>query len=136
MAGALTFTTRGVPGSDRRRVLHALADRGLLPIEPLSDAARVEVTKWWLPGASVLWGRLDQIRQRADPGDADDLFFGINASGVGLVRQRGHEAAVNPGEAVVLRPAVGPFTIFATRSQHDDRYPRPPPGPRARRRPS
>ena len=112
MAGALTFTTRGVPGSDRRRVLHALADRGLLPIEPLSDAARVEVTKWWLPGASVLWGRFDQIRQRADPGDADDLFFGINASGVGLVRQLGHEAAVNPGEAVVLRPAVGPFTIL------------------------
>jgi len=112
LAGALTFTTRGVPGSDRRRVLHALADRGLLPIEPLSDAARVEVTKWRLPGASVLWGRFDQIRQRADPGDADDLFFGINASGVGLVRQRGHEAAVNPGEAVVLRPAVGPFTVL------------------------
>ena len=111
MAGALTFTTRGVPGSDRRRVLHALADRGLLPIEPLSDAARVEVTKWRLPGASVLWGRFDQIRQRADPGDADDLFFGINASGVGLVRQRGHEAAVNPGEAVVLGPrsARSPF---------------------------
>ena len=111
MAGALTFTTRGVPGSDRRRVLHTLADQGLLPIEPLSDAARAEVTKWRLPGASVLWGRFDQIRQRADPGDADDLFFGINASGVGLVCQRGHEAVVNPGEAVVLRPAVGPFTV-------------------------
>jgi AraC-like DNA-binding protein len=112
LAGALTFTTRGVPGSDRRRVLHTLADLGLLPIEPLSDAARVEVTKWRLPGASVLWGRFDQIRQRAEAGDADDLFFGINASGVGLVRQRGHQAAVNPGEAVVLRPAVGPFTVL------------------------
>ena len=94
------------------------------------------MTKWWLPGASVLWGRFDQIRQRADPGDADDLFFGINASGVGLVRQRGHEAAVNPGEADGPAARVGPFTVFATHSQHDDRYPRPPPGPRARRRPS
>jgi hypothetical protein len=31
---------------------------------------------------------------------------------VGLVRQRGHEAAVNPGEAVVLLPAAGPFTVW------------------------
>ena len=54
LAGALIFTTRGVPDSDRRRVLHTLADQGLLPIEPLSDAARVEVTKWRLPGALSL----------------------------------------------------------------------------------
>ena len=112
MVGALTFTTCGVPMADRRRVLHTLAELGLLPVEPLSEAPRVEVTKWRLPGASVLWGRFDQIRQRADPGDAEDLFFGINASGVGLARQRGHVAPVNPGEAVVLRPAVGPFTVL------------------------
>jgi AraC-like DNA-binding protein len=111
LAGVLTFTTCGVPMADRGRVLRTLADQGLLGIEPISPAPRVEVTKWRLPGASVLWGRFDQIRQCADRGDADDLFFGINATGVGLVRQRGHAAPVNDGEAVLLRPAVGPFTV-------------------------
>ena len=136
-AGALTFTTRGVPVvPDRRRVLHTLADQGLLPIEPLSDAARVEVTKWRLPGASVLWGRFDQIRQRADAVDADGRSSVINASGVGLVRQRGHEAVCQPRRSRGPRPAVGPFTVVQTRSQHVDRYPRPPPDPRARHRPS
>ena len=112
MVGALTFTTCGVPAADRRRVLHTLAESGLLPVEPLSEAPRVDVTKWRFPGASILWGRFDQIRQRADPGDSEDLFYGINTSGVALARQRGREAPVHPGEAVVLRPAVGPFTVL------------------------
>jgi hypothetical protein len=108
LAGALTFTTRGVPGSDRRRVLHTLADQGLLPIEPLSDAARVEVTKWRLPGASVLWGRFDQIRQRADALDADDLFFGINASGVGLVVNAGTRPSSTPAKPWSCGPRSAP----------------------------
>ena len=103
MATALTFTTRGIAAPERRRVLHSLVEKGLLPIEPLSTVPSVELVKWRLPGASVLWGRFDQVRQRAEPAAADDLFFAINVAGTGLARQRGREATVNPGDAVVLR---------------------------------
>jgi AraC-like DNA-binding protein len=112
LAAALTFTTRGVAVPDRRRVLRTLAEQGLLPIEPLSSAPTVEIVKWRLPGASVLWGRFDQVRQRAEREDADDLFFGINVSGAGLARQRGRETTVNPGDAVVLQLSEGPFTVL------------------------
>ena len=112
MAGALTFTTRGVAVPERRGVLHALAEQGLLPIEPLSATPSVELVKWWLPGASVLWGRFDQVRQSAEPDTADDVFFGINVTGAGLARQQGRDAAVNPGDAVALRLAEGPFAVL------------------------
>jgi AraC-like DNA-binding protein len=112
LAGALTFTTRGVAAADRRRVLHTLAERGVLPIEPLSAASSIELVKWRLPGASILWGRFDQVRQRAELQNADDLFFGINVTGAGLARQRGQEAPVDPGDAVALRLAEGPFTML------------------------
>jgi AraC-like DNA-binding protein len=57
LTAALTFTTRGVAAPERRRVLHALVEQGLLPIEHLSRVPSVELVKWRLPGASVLWGR-------------------------------------------------------------------------------
>lgn len=112
MADALAFTTRGVAEPDRRRLLYTLVEQGVLPIEPLAPAPSVELVKWRLPGASVLWGSFDRVRQRAEDADADDLFFGIHVTGAGLARQRGREAEVNAGEAVALRLAAGPFTVL------------------------
>jgi AraC-like DNA-binding protein len=111
VADALTFSTRGIAVPQRRRVLHTLAEQGLLPIEPLSAAPSVELVKWRLPGASILWGQFDQVRQRAERADADDLFFGINLAGAALARQRGQEAPVRPGDAMALRLVEGPFSV-------------------------
>jgi AraC-like DNA-binding protein len=118
LTAAVTFTTRGLAVLERRQVLHALVEKGLLPIEPLSMVPSVELVKWRLPGASVLWGRFDQVRQRAEPAAADDLFFAINVVGTGLARQRGREATVNPGDAVVLRRAEGPFSVLRPTPSH------------------
>jgi AraC-like DNA-binding protein len=114
----MTFTTRGLAVLERRQVLHALVEKGLLPIEPLSTAPSVELVKWRLPGASVLWGRFDQVRQRAEPAAADELFFAVNVAGMGLARQRGREVTVNPGDAVVLRRAEGPFSVLRPTPSH------------------
>jgi AraC-like DNA-binding protein len=110
----LIFTTRGVPEPSRRRVLHTLCEQGLLPVEPLRDAVpRVELVKWRLPGASVLWGRFAGVRQVGDPSaSGDDLFFAINTGGTGLARQRGREVRIGAGGAVAVGPHDGPFTVL------------------------
>jgi AraC-like DNA-binding protein len=102
-----------VAAPTRVRALRSLREQGLLPIEPLPDAAaHVELVKWRLPGASVLWGRLDGVRQVAEEGSADDLFFGINLTGDGLARQRGREARIGAGDALAVRPRHGPFSVL------------------------
>jgi AraC-like DNA-binding protein len=111
----LTFTTRGVPVPARRGALRVLAERGLVPVEPLDEhAPAVELVKWRLPGASVLWGRFAGVRQVAAVGSGadDDLFFGINVAGAGLARQRGREVAVASGAAVALDLCDGAFTVL------------------------
>ncbi|MGK5685590.1 helix-turn-helix domain-containing protein [Actinoplanes sp. URMC 104] len=115
-ATALTFTTRGLAVASRGPVLCALLERGLLPVEPLPGRTpAVELTKWRLPGASVLWASFAGVRQRGDPataGPPGDLFFAVNLSGAGLVRQRGREVAVGAGEAVLIEVDGGPFTVL------------------------
>jgi AraC-like DNA-binding protein len=110
----LIFTTLGVPEPSRRRVLHTLREQGLLPVEPLRDAVpRVELVKWRLPGASVLWGRFAGVRQIGDPNaSGDDLFFAINTGGTGLARQHGREIAIEAGGAIAMGPHDGPFTVL------------------------
>src|SRR4051794_10288475 len=94
----LIFITRGVPEPSRRRVLHTLREQGLLPVEPLRDAVpRVELIKWRLPGASVLWGRFAGVRQIGDPSASGDDLFAINTGGTGLARQHGREIAIDAG---------------------------------------
>jgi AraC-like DNA-binding protein len=117
MAGRppLTFSTRGLAVASRRRALRRLREQGLLPVEPLSDAApHVDLVKWHLPGASVLRGSFAGVRQEGVPGAddvTDDMFFGINVSGAGLARQRAREITVGAGDAVVVDLREGPFTI-------------------------
>jgi AraC-like DNA-binding protein len=115
-ARPLTFSTRGVPAPSRIRALRGLREQGLIPIEPLPGAAaHVELVKWRLPGASVLWGRLDGVRQVAEEGaggSADDLFFGINLAGDGLAGQRGRETPIGAGDALAVRLRNGPFSVL------------------------
>jgi AraC-like DNA-binding protein len=89
-----------------------LSEQGLLPVVPLPDAApRVDLVKWRLPGASVLSGTFAGVRQSSGP-DPDDLFFGINAAGASLAAQHGREIAIGAGDAVVIDPGGGAFSVL------------------------
>jgi len=121
----LTFSTRHLPAPSRHRALHELSERGLLPVVPLADRTpRVELVKWRLPGASVLSGRFGGVRQCGEPdsggavpggatlGGAADLFVGINVAGDSLARQQRREIAIGAGDAVVIDPGGGAFTVL------------------------
>jgi AraC-like DNA-binding protein len=121
MAGAaeavppLRFTTRDIPVQSRRQALYGLREQGLLPLEPLPDcASRVDLLKWRLPGAWVLYGTFAGVRQGGGPAPAGadhDLFFGINVTGHSLASQRGREVTVGAGDAVAVEPDAGPFSV-------------------------
>jgi AraC-like DNA-binding protein len=111
-ASALTFTTHGVPPQARPSVLHAVAERGLVPIVPLPDKTpRVHLVKWRLPGLGLLSGTVAGVRQDGGPADAGDLFFGINVAGASLARQHGREVTIEAGGAVAIDPDDGAFRI-------------------------
>ena len=116
----LTFSTRHLPPPSRHRALHELSERGLLPVVPLADRTpRVDLVKWRLPGASVLSGRFGGVRQCGEPesggaasGGAAELFVGINVAGDSLARQQRREIAIGAGDAVVIDPGGGAFTVL------------------------
>jgi AraC-like DNA-binding protein len=116
----LTFSTRHLPPPSRHRALHELSERGLLPVVPLADRTpRVDLVKWRLRGASVLSGRFGGVRQCGEPqsggsapGGAAELFFGINVAGDSLARQQRREIAIGAGDAVVIDPGGGAFTVL------------------------
>jgi AraC-like DNA-binding protein len=120
----LTFSTRHLPPPSRHRALHELSEQGLLPVVPLADRTpRVDLVKWRLPGLSVLSGRFGGVRQCGEPesgaapggaasGGAAELFFGINAAGASVARQQRREVGIGAGDAVVIDPDGGAFTVL------------------------
>src|SRR5262249_30738465 len=90
-------------------------DRGLLPMEPLrGHAVDARLTKWFLPGASVLTGALKGVRQDGGPRAheaGDDLFLGVNLAGVSVASQSGREVAPREGDASLLSDGAGSFTL-------------------------
>lgn len=118
---ALRFTTLDVPVPARQRALNELREQGLLPIEPIgSQLPRVKLVKWHLPGARVLFGSFAGVRQggEAEAAIAEDLFFGINLSGVSIVGWGGNEITLGAGQAVAVDPDAGPFTVLRSRPSH------------------
>jgi AraC-like DNA-binding protein len=111
----LTFSTRRLPPLSRHRALRELSEQGLLPVVPLADRTpRVDLVKWRLPGVSVLSGRFGGVQQRGEPesGTRAELFFGINVVGDSLARQQRREVAIGAGDAVVIDPGGGAFTVL------------------------
>jgi hypothetical protein len=116
----LTFSTRHLPPLSRHRALHELSEQGLLPVVPLADRTpRVDLVKWRLPGVSVLSGRFGGVRQcgepepaGAAPGGPAELFVGINVAGDSLARQQRREVGIGAGDAVVIDPGGGAFTVL------------------------
>jgi len=113
-AAPLRFTTRGIPEPSRRRALYELSEQGLLPVVPLPDCVpRVDLVKWRLPGASVLYGTFAGVRQDSGPASAGpgEVFFGINVAGRSVARQQRQEITIGPGDAAVIDPQGGAFAI-------------------------
>jgi len=116
----LTFSTRHLPPPSRHRALHELSEQGLLPVVPLADRTpRVDLVKWRLPGVSVLSGRFGGVRQCGEPepggagsGGTGELFVGINVAGDSLARQQRREVGIGAGDAVVIDPGGGAFTVL------------------------
>ena len=113
MIGSFRFSTGCLPVSERATAVRELRERGILPVEPLPDRAlRVQITKWSLPGAGILSGRLCGLRQEGTRQAAtDDLFLGLNLAGRSTALQRQREIMIDHGDAVFLSCAEGPFTI-------------------------
>ena len=114
------FSTDGVPESHRPRAIRELRDRGILPIEPLPNrAVHLDIAKWFLPGLGILSGTLCGLRQEGTPRDGnDELFFGINVAGHGVVMQRGLEIAPGNGDAFLLSVNAGAFAVSRPTHTH------------------
>jgi AraC-like DNA-binding protein len=111
MGPGWTFTTRTIPPHRRRDALHALAERGLVPVRPLAGhTATVELVKWRLPDLSIMSGTFAGVSHGGDRADGD-VFFGINVGGTGHARQDRHRVTIEPGSAVLADPRGGRFTI-------------------------
>jgi len=113
------FSTDGVPESQRPRAIRELRDRAILPMEPLPNrAVHLDIAKWFLPSLSILSGTLCGLRQEGTPrAGNDDLFFGINVVGHGVVRQRGREIIPGNGDAFLLGNA-GAFAVSRPTHTH------------------
>jgi AraC-like DNA-binding protein len=115
MPAVFRFSTAELPAQARGRAVRELRERGLVPLEPLSDRrVSVDIGKWSLPGAAILAGTLSGLRRVAglDPSRAvDDVFLGINLAGASTAMQRGQDVGVADGDAVLLSETAGPFTI-------------------------
>jgi AraC-like DNA-binding protein len=101
-----SFSTGDIPPEERVASVRGLRERGILHLEPLSSlTARVEITKYALPGVKILAGTLSgllQIGSANDPGGQDHLFLGINLTGASTVRQPGREFKLDNGEAALF----------------------------------
>jgi AraC-like DNA-binding protein len=111
-----SFSTRDMPPDERVASVRALRERGILHLEPLPDlVARVEITKYALPGVKILAGTLSgllQIGSAHDPGSQDHLFLGINLTGRSAVRQPGREFELDNGEAVLFSCIAEGFSAY------------------------
>jgi len=104
----LDFSTEDLPERDRVPVFREVLGRQLLrvDIEPLRDVPfRVEARVATFPGLNVMsgitsGGRVTRSREFLADGD-DDLFFGIGIEGSTSTTQRGRDAVLRNGDAVV-----------------------------------
>jgi len=113
-ASPFRFSISDVPASKRANAVCELRERGILPIEPLSDNLRLDITKWTLPGVGILSGKLCGLRQDGTPqsaGASDHLFFGMNLAGRSTAIQHGRELMFGDGEAVLFSCAERTFSI-------------------------
>jgi len=113
---SMRFSTAGLPARAREGAVRELRERGLLPLEPLRGyPVQARLTKWFLPGASVLSATLGGVRQDGGPrarDASDDLFLGVNVAGASAATQGRREVTLGAGDAILVSDAGGPFTLM------------------------
>jgi AraC-like DNA-binding protein len=128
----LRFTTDALEPSQRAGALLTLRERGLLPIEPLPGCdTRVTLVKWFMPGATLLAGTLQGVRQIMGPATAapESLFVGINTRGATRSVQPDGDESIGDGDAIVFDSTAGrcslerpgPVTFLGLRLDHPPR---------------
>ena len=98
----------------RAGALLTLRERGLLPVEPLPGCdTRVTLVKWFTPGATLLSGTLQGVRQLAGPGaaPAGSLFVGINICGATRTVHAGGDETIGDGDAIVFDCTAGQCSL-------------------------
>jgi AraC-like DNA-binding protein len=109
-----SFSTRGMVPEARVVALRSLQERGTLPIEPLSGCiAHAEISKWAFGDVGVVLGKLGGLRQVVPPHARefrDEVFLGVNISGVAVTSQGGREHAMQAGDGVLFSSAEAGFT--------------------------
>src|SRR5215475_575290 len=109
------FATDDLAEPKRGPALLDLRERGVLPLEPLSERGiHADLSKQFLPGTGILSGTLSGLRQEGTPtiqGAGDELFFAVNLAGRSTALQGGREIGFGDGEAVLLSGADGRFSV-------------------------
>ena len=115
-----SFSTRGMAPEARIVALRGLQERGTLPIEPLpGSVAQAEISRWALGDVGVLLGKLGGLRQVVPPHTRefrDEVFLGVNISGMAVASQGGWEHTLRAGDAVLFSNAEAGFTSSRPRS--------------------
>jgi AraC-like DNA-binding protein len=117
-----SFSTDGLPPRDRAAALHALRERGILPLEPLPGCVpQADITKRILPGVGILSGTLGGLRQIGAANDreiGEDVLLGVNLAGVSTARQRGQEVTLRRGEAILVSCTEGGLAMHRPTLSH------------------
>jgi AraC-like DNA-binding protein len=110
-AQSWSFSTGGLAPSERAAALHSLRERGILPLEPLPGwQAHADLEMWSLPGIRILLGTLGGLRQIGRSNSlavGDEVFLGVNLTGVSTIGHLGRELTLQSGDAVLLSCAEG-----------------------------
>ncbi len=119
----LRFSTTDFPEHDRVAIWREVIGRKIvrIDIEPLGEHPfQVEATLRGLPELGIMSAEMSPFRLERSPGlvadGNDDLRLAVNLSGREIVFQRGREALLDPGDAVlvsmgecgsIVRPSAG-----------------------------
>jgi AraC-like DNA-binding protein len=115
-SASVRFSTAALPAAARAKAVRELYERAIPPdrpepFEPLPDfLVSADITKWMLPGLSVISGTLGGLRQAVRSSNSvlsseDDLLVAINLKGRSTAQQRDQELVLRDGDAVLVTRA-------------------------------
>ena len=119
----LRFSTDDFPEHERINAYREIYSRTVVKhdIEPLADLPfRFEADLRSLPGLGLASSRFSPCRRwhRAEHIDSDDFLLGVALSGGCVLHQRGREAVIGQGEAVLACAAHPTDVIIGNLAAH------------------
>jgi len=121
-SASFRFSTAVLPEAVRAKAVHELYERATPPdrpepFEPLSDfLVSADITKWMLPGLSVISGTLGGLRQAVRSinsvvSSEDDLLVAINLNGRSTAHRRDQEVVLRNGDAMLVTRGATAFNF-------------------------